>query len=95
MKFLELHARIKKIIKNLIIQHPNHENHEILRISMHNHETNENLIIHVKITTKNTKFTEFHSRIMNIIKKFIEFAKITKILKFLEFHARTMKIKKI
>ena len=33
-----------------MIQRQNHENHEILRISTHNRETNENLSIHVKIT---------------------------------------------
>ena len=42
MKFIELQSRITKIMKNLIIQRQNHENHEIPRIRHQNYENHAN-----------------------------------------------------
>ena len=45
MKFIELQSRTTKIMKNLIIQRHNHENHEIPRIPCQGNEDHESLII--------------------------------------------------
>ena len=45
MKFLELHARIKKTIKINLFPCQNYENHEIHTIPRQNNENHEHLII--------------------------------------------------
>ena len=48
MKFIEVHARIKKINKFHLFPCQNHENHIIFRISLPNHEKHENVIIQLR-----------------------------------------------
>ena len=49
MKFLQIACQNQENLENLIIQRPNYENHEIIRISLHIHKNNENSIIHLRI----------------------------------------------
>ena len=42
MKFIELQWRLTKIMKKIIIQRQNHENHEIPRIQRLNYENHVN-----------------------------------------------------